>query len=228
MKNLLAFMLFVFTLVPDSHSATSYVQSASGKGGSSASSISVSLTGVGAGNLIVVYASWYNATYPTATCSDGTSTLEALTAVSAWNNKSQIFYLLSANGGDKTYTVTFANSSGPRTVFVWEFASTGDTWYYDTSNQGSAQGSTTASSGVITTQSTYPQVIVSNGVLGNYAASTSSPLIGSYTPTEPATSPIDTYDHQYYLLNQTVTSGAATVSYSTNTDWVRNVAALYA
>jgi hypothetical protein len=191
------------------------------------SSITVNLSGITAGNLIVLHCAWSGD--QAATASDGISSLAPLARVwDGGSNFGQVFYLLAANGGNKTFTVTFAGQITYPEVFVYEFAASQTvTWNYDTGH-GAGAYSTAASSGNITTQSTNPAIVItSTGKLYNVAATTSNPLIGGGTPVESSPSPVGTYDHQYYLLNTPITNGAATLTYDGSTYWTRYVAAFY-
>lgn len=108
--------------------------------GGTVASFPVTLTGGGAGELVVIY-SKHETSASTATCSDGTTSLTADTiqdngAASSWG---QFFYLLSSAAGTKTYTVTYNNGSKSfPTVIGWQFAgSAAGTWSFDARNSAS-------------------------------------------------------------------------------------------
>ena len=110
-------------------SAAVFVQGNVNDGGASASSLGVSLTGVAAGNLIVVFTAWETTT-ATPTASDGTTSMTAGTINSAGDADrwAMFFYLLSANSGDKTYTITYGATVDWPSVMVMEFNADGGTW----------------------------------------------------------------------------------------------------
>lgn len=120
-----------------------YVQSNSING-----SDSVTLTGVTAGNLIVVVYLQTNAETDL-TCSDGTSSLTAVTPGNGTYVSVQFFYLLSANGGNMTYTIANESGSGTYTA-AYEFSYTG-TIGYDTENHNLGDGEGSITTGNITT-----------------------------------------------------------------------------
>lgn len=105
----------------------------------------VTLTGVTAGNLIVVVY-LQDGAETDLTCSDGTSSLTAITPGNGTYTTVQFFYLLSANSGDRTYTI--ANESGY--VAAYEFSYTG-TIGYDTENHNLGDGEGSITTGNITT-----------------------------------------------------------------------------
>lgn len=86
----------------------------------------VSLTGVTAGNLIVVL--YLNVSYPATTstsCSDGTSSLTAANIVVGDFQTVSIFFLSSANSGNRTYTVTRNGTVSYERVTALEFSKAG-------------------------------------------------------------------------------------------------------
>lgn len=212
--SFIAITLLFFTFVPDVHAAT-FVQSAV-----SESSNTVSLTGVGAGNLIVVWAKWEGTTSGSITVSDGTSSLTSGTLVVHANNDlhGQFAYLLSANSGDKTYTVTFPTGATYQRIRIAEYSYSG-TISFDAQNTGSGTG-LTPTSGNITTTGT------DEIVLGGYAEYTntapSSPLINGVAATFIA----DGVNAKmwYGLVNATFT-GNASVTINISSAWLANVIA---
>lgn len=94
----------------------------------------VTLDGVAAGNLIVVgFSEVKDASPTTLSCSDGTSTLQAVSESNGTFVRWRFFYLLSANSGNRTYTVSGANGSVQSTI-VMEFSYTGSLSLEDSSN----------------------------------------------------------------------------------------------
>ena len=109
------------------------------------------LTGVTAGNLIVVgFSEIKDASPTTLSCSDGTSTLTAVAESSGKFVRWRFFYLLSANSGNRTYTITGGNGSpgAASSTIVMEFSYTGSLSFEDYSNNSDDE-STSVSSGNI-------------------------------------------------------------------------------
>jgi hypothetical protein len=199
--------------------AAAYVQG-NKNSADSGTSITVTLSGVTAGNLICLFVAWNVDT--TATASDGTDSLIALTKANASGRNGQLFYLLSSSSGNKTYTVSFSESCNWQIVWVMEFS--GGTWTLDGETSGTGTG-TAATSGDISTTGA-DGIVVYGTKLFDTAATTSAPLINGVTPVEPAWSPIGTYHHQYYrILTAPFTNGSGDLTYSTSTNWVNNIAA---
>ena len=131
--------------------------------------LSVPLTGVQAGSLLVAYVKWEGAA-GTATVSDGTSTFTADTMNNAANGDlhGQFFYLLSSSrSGNVTYTATWNPASAYRKLIVYEYTQSGGTVTLDASNRATAT-SGSLNSGAITTTGTDEVVF---GAYGEYAAS---------------------------------------------------------
>jgi len=107
----------------------SFVQS-NAKGGRTA----VTLDGVTAGNLIVVgFCEVKDASPSTLSCSDGTSSLTAVAESDGTYVRWRFFYLLSANSGNRTYTISGGNGS-VQSIIVMEFSYTGNLSLEDYSN----------------------------------------------------------------------------------------------
>jgi len=111
------------------------------------------LTGVTAGNLIVVgFSEIKDASPTTLSCSDGASTLTAVAESSGTFVRWRFFYLLSANSGNRTYTITGGNGSpgAASSTIVMEFSYTGSLSFEDYSNNSDDEiRSTSVSSGNI-------------------------------------------------------------------------------
>lgn len=146
--------------------AWSFVQSAS------AASNAVSLTGVTAGNLIVFYIKHEGTTASgDITVSDGTTSFTAGTYVfhGSGDLGGQMFYLLNANGGNKTYTATFGVAKSFYSCDVMEWNPNG-TPTFDTQNTNSGNGVTPTTGTISTTGST----ILAVAAHANYNGATSS------------------------------------------------------
>ena len=128
-----------------------YIQGNVNAADAGSTSITTTLTGVAAGNLIVVYVGWEGAT-TTVSVSDGTSSFTGLDATSGAGGDlwGRWFYLLSSTSGNKTYTVTYGASRGYRRVAVMEFNSA-NTWSLDQGPSGGSGSGSYPTSGNITT-----------------------------------------------------------------------------
>jgi hypothetical protein len=165
-------------------------------------SATVALTGVGAGNLIVMNIRWSSANnVDGCSVSDGTSalTMGTVTHNSAAEQHMQFAYLLSANSGNRTYTITYPAGSSEYRVEIIEFSHTG-TIEYDTENTGTGSSST-AASGVISTASA-SELVCSGGA--NYQKTFSSPTIGGSEVTETI------YYNNYNYLGYTIFTSTQT------------------
>jgi len=191
------------------------------QGNSNTGSETITLNGITAGNLIVLNFAWDG--YGTVTgVSDGTSSLTGLTKYSfPGADNIQCWYLLSANGGNKTFTVTTSGNIESQVLFVSEFNASG-AWSFDVEN-GANGFNTAPDTGNISTTGT-DEVVICGNKLAQIGATLSNPLINAVTPTEPAYSPAGTYHHLFYrLLTATFSNGSASGTYSTNTYWVWNL-----
>jgi hypothetical protein len=123
---------------------------------------SIALTGVGAGNLIVIYVAWANSPDGTtgATVSDGTTglTMGTLSSLGAADRGGQFGYLLVANSGNKTYTITWPSGINTKTYAIMEFSYTG-TASLDAQAAAKTGNGTALSSNAITTTSTSSLVL---------------------------------------------------------------------
>jgi hypothetical protein len=188
---------------------------------------SPTLAGVGAGHLVVISYNWEN-TGTVTSFSDGTSTLANGTHQVHANNDmhGQFFYLLSANGGNKTYTPT---TSGTLTFSSWTIAefAYNNTASLDVQNVGTGT-STALASGAITTTGTVELVL---GNYGKYSSesvdiSDGSPKINAVTahgiPTAaPGSTP--TQWMWYRLLTATFSGGTSTATLTGSREWVGNI-----
>jgi hypothetical protein len=196
-----------------------------------AEALDCSISSVAGSDLITVCANWSSSTGTTiASVSDGTSSFTLGTAANIPDGGSnagygQCAFLLAANSGTHTYTVTLSGAYDSPQIWVGEFSASSGTWHYDTANQAGGN-STSASSGSISTSGT-AEVVISSHKLFAVVASLSASAIGSSTPTQ-TTYLTGAYSWNYYLLNTPVTSGAATATYSTSTYWTANAMAFSA
>jgi hypothetical protein len=171
MRRIVLILLTLFVCVTPAQATITFVQQNSAAANGSAATITVALTGVGAGNLIVLFAC-HETVQDTITASDGTTSLTGLTRHDfvGGSGSGRFLYLLSANSGDKTYTVTFGSAAQFRKVFVWEYSYSG-TAEFDQENSNESNGGTSSiTSGNITTTGTDEVVLA-----GNWAYSASFP-----------------------------------------------------
>ena len=202
--------------------ALAFVQSAA-----SNSSNTIALTGVGAGNLIVLWAKWEDSASGGITVSDGTSSLSlgTLRSPGTTGPRGQFAYLLVANSGNKTYTVTWPSGALYKRLRIMEFSYTG-TASLDTQN--TATGTSNAPlSGNITTTGT-DEVIL--GGYAEYSAYSSSLFKVNSAAAAGSVGGGATYAAEWYsIFTSTLanTNAGCTLSGSDG-EWVCNVVAFKA
>jgi len=146
-----------------------FVQSAAS---TSSTDLTNALTGVTAGNLIVAFAKWEGSSGGTGITSitDGTSNFTLGTLKdNGTDMHGQMAWLLSANGGDKTYTLSINGTESFVDWMVMEFSTSGQTITLDQQNTNSGS-SATCSSGNITLGVTGEGLVV--GTRGSYNTGT--------------------------------------------------------
>lgn len=180
------------------------------------------LTGVTAGNTIVVVATWAGDATD-ATISDGTSSFTMTTRQSGVGGTSvQIGYLLACTAnGTVTYTVTFPGSATALRVAVWEFSHSA-TASYDTSAGNAASSSTAVNTGNITISDTDVLVVAAHR---DYTAVGSS---GWQINGENADGTLGTANEtrSWYSIENASWTGAATCTLNDTGHWVAAVIAL--
>lgn len=185
----------------------------------------VTLNGVTAGNLIVAVVFWEGPT-TTVSVSDGTSSftvgnagVNPDTIDGEWDIRQCVAYLLSANSGNKTYTLTLGAARQTVALHVLEFSGDHD-WSLDgQASYGYGRG-TTETSGSLTTTGTNV-VCVGWGRMwasGGYSSQT----IGGSTATEAT----DNGGYSGYTAYRiaTLSSGTA-VATSSNQYWLSGLVA---
>lgn len=202
-----------------------FVQSGSNSADGESTSLAVTLTGVAAGNLIVCWSKFEGAD-TTDTMSDGTSSLAQGAKINHANGdlRGRFFYLVAANSGTRTYTLSLAGARPYKRLHVWEFSSSG-TLSLDVQNTGSGAAGT-ASSGTVTTTGSDA---VALGGYGEYTAAVpSNPQINGVAAGGSIINvPTNTYTASWYrLLSATFANGAATINANTGGDWVCNIIVL--
>lgn len=197
-----------------------------GNQGNSIASLACTINGVAAGDLIEACAA-AGSVNTTMSVSDGTSSFTSGTLATGSTIWIQCFWLLSANSGNRTYTVTLHSGSLGVAMWAIEFHAPSGTWHIDTGNQATGNSSS-LSTGNITTHTSTGEAILFISLLSNFVATVSNPLIGPVTPTELASSPQNTYQHAYWLANDKIIAGSGTLTYNTTTDWGGAMVACYA
>jgi hypothetical protein len=197
--------------------AISFVQSALGGSVGGGTAMSVNLTGVGANNLIVVWARWEgdNAAVTTS-CSDGTSTFSNGTQTRGGTSDqyAQFFYLTAANSGNKTYTVTLSASRTTFYVHAWEFSTGGVV--VDVQASGNGDSGTSLATGSFSTTGTTELVM---GAVTNWTSTTFSNLsIGGVAAT--GNQGDNAYAGRSFYRIATVSSGTVSATASASTAWI--------
>ena len=179
----------------------------------------VSLTGVTAGNLIVLWVKWEGTTTGGATVSDGTTSLTMGTLSDPGDNTvGQFAYLLSANGGNKTYTVTFPTGATFPRLRIAEFSYSG-TISLDAQNIGSGDSAAPASGNITTTGT---DEIVLGGFSESALVTLSSPLINASAATFVVGG---VHTKMWYRIVTSTFTGNASATSDTSSFWVSNVIA---
>lgn len=207
--------------------APTHIGGASNSGLASSTTIAETYN-ITAGNLAVVHVAWEDIN-TACTVSDGTSSFTAgtLAANGDNTNHSQFFYLLSANGGNKTFTATFGTSSPYRSIHISEFNAAG-TWILDAQNIGTGNGYGLTSGSIDTSGSS---AVVLGGFKHYSSGSYSGELIGGVTPTIPSYTPPTSFDFSkiaYRLLDATISSATAYALRSVTDTWACNIIAFKA
>ena len=183
-----------------------------------ATSIACTINSVVVGDLVSVCTTWLNQS-ATMVVSDGTSTFSNGNKTDISYMHGQCAYLLSANSGNRTYTVTWAGgvTADYSVIEASIYHTTAGTWHYDTQAANSATSSS-ATSGNFTTSGS-DEVVVMIGHLCCVGATPSTVTIGGNTATQ-ISNGLGIGEISYYLLNTPVTSGAAVYTYGNSTTWV--------
>lgn len=191
--------------------------------------VAETVSGVTAGDLVVAVLKWGNGSghgsdsSTLSGVSDGTSTFTCLAqGGQATFEMAQVCYLLSANGGNVTYTATFSQTlPNPAEIQVYTAHATSGTWAYDASAINYGLNTTSVTTGNVTTSGS-AEFSVFSTKLYNTAANTSAPLMFGATPTEPSWSPTASLDHSYY--STATGTGQGSLTYDAATEWVAVIA----
>lgn len=214
MKRLL-FSLALALVAPSlTWAAFARVTSNAADASSSATAITVQLTGVTAGNTIVCWVKREGADSITTTLSDGTTSFTSrpvVQSVNADTTTGQFFYLLSSvASGTVTYTATFSSSVPYRAIACYEL-SHANTAAFDVSNGSGADsaGGNTITSGTVTT--TGSTAVAFGGYAEASTASFSSPLVNGVAADH--TTNVSFYGRMWMkTLSATFSGGAATAT----------------
>jgi hypothetical protein len=163
---------FTLTVTSTPPAPLAFARNGSAFGDPSGTTLSVPLTGVQAGSLLVAYVKWEGPAGAALTLSDGTSTFTADPVVSLANGDLHggFYYLLSSSAsGTVTYTATWNTARPYRRMMIYEYSYSGGAVVFDASNR--AAGTGTLNSGNITTTGTEEIVF---GAYGEYHATPTS------------------------------------------------------
>ena len=190
--------------------------------GTSSDANTLQLTGVTASNLIVLYYKC-EGTIGTPTVSDGTSSLVVRAVNSHANGDLHGFfaYLLSANSGTRTYTVTPGGSPGFQRMIAFELSYTGGTLSFDTDRADGKGTSASPSSGNITTTGT------DEIVFGSYGEYSDHILSARQINGQNADANVDAggFTSVWRKSFGSTFTGAATATLSPSAEWISNVIA---
>jgi hypothetical protein len=180
------------------------------------------------GNLVVAIALWEGAT-TTVSISDGTSTFTNGTAGvnpdsidGEWDIRQCPAYLLSANGGNKTFTLTLGGDRNTVVLHILEFSTntSGGSWELDGQAAYEYGYSAALSSGNLTTIGTE---VVGIGYGRNWTNSSySSQTIGGYTATEAVDNGVYSGNSFYYIGTF---SGDADTTAGVSMQWLQGLIA---
>jgi len=145
---------FLITVNATPPQPLTYARSLGAFNNSSGTALTVQLTNVKAGSLIVAYVKWEGAA-SSVTLTDGTSTFAADTLNSAANGDlhGRFYYLLaSATSGTVSYTATWSAARSYRRLLLYEFTY-GGTVSFDASNRATGTSGSLTSGSITTTGS---------------------------------------------------------------------------
>ncbi len=207
--------------------AFAFVQSESYASAAPSTTHAISLTGVGAGNLIAIFSSYFVDT--TCSISDGTATLTngttrkntAVTRISLWS------YLLASTSGNKTYTQTLGSSDNSG-MEVYEFSYSGVASFdAQATNSTDAGDSSSVSSTNLTTTGT--DEVVLGGYAPFSAGALTSPLINAVAADGSIVNdPVGSFNGSWFRIVTATFTGAATATLTPAADWNCNAIAFKA
>jgi len=197
-----------------------FVRNAGAASDATGTTLSIALTGIGAGNLLLCWCKWEGLA-TSLSVSDGTSTFTNGTRTDHSNNdlRGAFSWLLSANGGDRTITMTLAAARPYRRFHVWEFSYTGGTLALDVQQTGNGTGTTVQSNAVTTTGSD----AIAFGSYGDYGPQTTSneKIAGVVATGVLRDTPAGSYASTWYrTLTATFSNGRATATLGSLDAWL--------
>lgn len=209
--------------------ALTFVKSAGTRTAGSGTTITVQLTTVTAGHLIVIFAGAAAVTSTTVSVSDGTTAFTLTPQGVQANAGNACFgsfhYLLSSvASGTVTYTATFGAAKTNGVIYAFEYSYTG-TPAFDVENVASSNGGTTAlTTGNVTTTGSDEVLLV--GVVSNtFGGAITSPTIDGTAGTH-ATQEAGPLSEVYDLAKTGVTVGGGGTMW--NSSWVALIASFKA
>jgi hypothetical protein len=213
-----------------------FVQAFNGNGGTSTTSFSITPSlPVAAGDLLVAQITWgapgFSACY-WSSLTDGISTFTLLTPLPPINSGSetvQVGYLLAANAGTLTYTVTYYSGCAAPAYFaqmvMTEFHISGKVWAYDTISMAGAVGTQPVVAGPINTAGTQEVLLFLNQTYGAVGVP-GSVLLNSVTPAILPTPNNSTWNY-YWPLTATATGAEGAFSWEANQTWTSAIVGFY-
>jgi hypothetical protein len=183
-------------------------------------SVSIALTGIGAGNLLLCWCKWQGLA-TTLSVSDGASTFTNGSMMDHANGDlhGAVAWLLSANGGNRTITMTLGAARPSKRFHVWEFSYTGGTLALDVQATGSGS-STSPRSGTVTTTGSDA---IGFGAYGEYSTqTTSNERIANVAATGVLrNTPAGSWASSWYrTLTATFSNGRASATLASTADWL--------
>src|SRR3989344_4488478 len=207
------------------------VQSAVGQGDTGSGSVSASLTGVSDGNLLVIWLGHEDGTglsglvHPAPTVTDdlGAHLVRASFREQS-NHYAGFHYMLSANGGNRTFTANFVFNQSYRRMLVWEFSYSGGAVRFDAESINSASSGTAITSGAIST--TYADAVVFGAEYNHSGDTKTSPTINGAAATGIVKDSPERYAALWYVVQtSTFAGGNAAVTQSSSTVWFGDIIA---
>jgi hypothetical protein len=208
----------------------SIVQSAYNKDdtGTNGTTIAASLTGIAAGNTIVVHVGWQDSGAITCTVSDGSSysVADAKRRDSVQGQSGEVFYFENSGGGNKTVTATFSTTTGFRRIRIYEITGIVTSSVLDQS-AGQAQTGPGTTSDAVTSGNTATTTNAADYLMG-FSQDTSELDPGTGTVTAGTNYTIGTTNIIMSVESRSVAATgayAATFTQSVNNDRITHVVA---
>lgn len=217
--RLILSVLLTLCFCSNAQAAIGYIQKASNYSDAAGTTLAVTVSSTGAGNLIAAFSKWEGAD-TTADCDDGTTSFDAGTKENHTNGDlhGQWFYLLSSASGKTTINCTWTGSVPYRRVHVYEFSTTAAITL-DQQSTAEAASSTAVNSGNITTTGTDEVVLASYGEYSG--AGLTSPLINAVAADQSIiNSPGGTFTSSWERIVTATFTGAGTATLDGLNPWI--------